>query len=184
MSGAPITIGGVGNGAASEDWRNVETTPDAAPGSLHDRLIAAGKQHAEQRIKLDVEAGPYAGLVRIEYRPLPWDLFERIAAKLSTANDVGLNLDVMAQCCVCVIGVHADGLEEVLDDGNGPMRLDDSLARYMQMQCAQGPIRPTARDVVKELFGGNGMAIGAHATELLEWMRAPERHGEVDAGKS
>lgn len=174
------------------EWGGDDAAPDAptvelaaAPaGSLHERLLAAGDARTEQRVKLDVSAGPYAGMLRIEYRPLPWSQFERFVSRMNTGNDVNANLDLMGQCCVQVIGVHPDGLEEPLEDGEGALQLNDRLALWLQMPCAQGPIPPTSREVVIDLFGGNGLAIGAHATSLIEWAQAPERHGEIDPGKS
>ena len=174
------------------EWGGGDVAPEdptiemrsAPAGSLHERLLAAREAAPEPHVKLDVTAGRYAGLIRIEYRPLPWALFERLASRLNAANDVNANLDAMGQCCVRVLGVHPDGLEEVLDDGEGALRLDDRLAVYLQMACAQGPTPPTSREVIIDLFDGNGLALAAHATDLIEWAKAPDRRGEIDPGKS
>jgi len=156
-----------------------EIEVEGAPGSILAQLQrAAAAQQEEQRIEIPV-GGAFAGLLSIRYRPLNPDQMDRYVAKRARIIDKGgeladisstdSSMDLMAQACVCLID-RAGG--ELAAEGEPPCRLDARLARLLDLSFPEG-FEPTARDVILRLFGGNALAIDAHASRLLDWMRQP-----------
>lgn len=151
---------------------------EGAPGSILSQLqAAAAAQQEEQRIELPI-GGAFAGLLFVRYRPLDPGQMDRYVAKRARIIDKGgeladisstdSSMDLMAQACVCLLD-RAGGELEL--DGQ-PVRLDARLAALLELAFPEG-FEPTARDVILRLFGGNALAIDAHASRLLEWMRQP-----------
>jgi hypothetical protein len=94
-----------------------------------------------------------------------------------------LNMDLMAQACVAVVGADENGENKfILEDDTGPMRLEHRLAIMLGMPVP-GEIELNARDVIMLVFGGNALAVVDHGDDLLEWLRDPAA-GLVDAGES
>jgi hypothetical protein len=156
---------------------------EGAPGSVLAQLqSAAAAQLEEKTFDLPV-GGAFKDLLEIRYRPLDPQSMDRYIAKRARIIDKGgeladisstdASMDLMAQACVCLL---ARG--EVLEVSDGvPYRLDLRLADLLEIPFPDG-YEPSARDVILKLFGNNAMALDAHATRLLEWMREPvEVHG-------
>ncbi len=151
---------------------------EGAPGSILAQLqAAAAAQQEEQRIELPI-GGAFAGLLFVRYKPLDPGQMDRYVAKRARIIDKGgeladisstdSSMDLMAQACVCLLDRAGGELE--LD--GAPVRLDARLARLLELAFPEG-FEPTARDVILRLFGGNALAIDAHASRLLDWMRQP-----------
>jgi hypothetical protein len=154
-----------------------ELEVEGAAGSLLAQLQrAAAAQQEEQTLDVPV-GGAFAGLLSIRYRPLGPEQMDRYVAKRARIIDKGgeladisstdSSMDLMAQACVCVLG-----RDEPLELEGSPVRLDHRLAELFEIPYPEG-FQPSARDVILKLFGGNALAIDAHASSLLDWMRQP-----------
>lgn len=151
---------------------------EGAAGSLLAQLQrAAAAQQEEQYLDLGL-GGAFAGLLTVRYRPLGPEQMDRYVAKrarvidkggdLSDISSTDSSMDLMAQACVCLLDREGQELEL---EGR-PVRLDSSLAALLEVPYPEG-FEPTARDVILKLFGNNALAIDAHASRLLDWMRQP-----------
>ena len=155
-----------------------ELEVEGAAGSLLAQLQrAAAAQQEEQFFEAPV-GGAFAGLLFVRYRPLGPEQMDRYVAKRARIIDKGgeladisstdSSMDLMAQACVCLL----DREGEELDYDGRRVRLDAGLAALLEIPYPEG-YEPTARDVILRLFGNNALAIDAHASALLDWMRQP-----------
>ena len=88
--------------------------------------------------------------------------------ELADISSTDSSMDLMAQSCVCLL----DRQGEELEFQGRRVRLDAGLAGLLEIPYPEG-FEPTARNVILKLFGNNALAIDAHASSLLDWMRQP-----------
>lgn len=176
---------------------NYEQEPNGeVAGSLLSQLREAAKLQQQEHINDIVVGGEFKKQLWIRYKPLdgpPMDRFITRRAELrdKIGNDprssipfTELNMDLMAQACVAVVGANQDGEnKQALEDDLGPVRLEHRLAVLLgfPVPTAQGE-KLSAREVIMLLFANNAMAIIDHGEELLGWMRDPSL--KLDQGKS
>lgn len=166
----------------------------SAEGSILSQLRVAAAAQQEEHIMDFMVGGEFRKQLWIRYKPLdpgPMDRFISRRAQVRELQEKNpkadfpiteLNMDLMAQACVAVLGADADGgNKEVLEDNLGLVRLEKRLAILLGM-----PVPPeaelTSREVILMIFGGNGMAIIDHGDSIVTWMSDPASYS--DPGKS
>lgn len=177
-------VGGVANGAPPED----ATEPVVAPGSIVARLREASRQQRQAKTHDIPVGGSYEDRLVIRYEPLPPAAMDKFVAARQGQNirDISATaatMDMMARSCVMVLGRYGDD-EEVLADEQGPVKLEDRLARLLDLRSPSEPVL-TAYEVITRLFGNNGAAIAMHGDRLATWMQDPSAALEGgDVGES
>jgi hypothetical protein len=182
-----LQFGGV-PGAPPDVVRNVQpdTEPNGAvPGSLLDKLRKAAAKQQEEHTEDFMVGGEFRKQLWIRYKPLdpePMDAFitRRGAIRDRMAEDpkaslpmTELNMDLMAQGCVAVLGADENGENrEVLTDSQGTIRLEHRLCVLLDLPVPTEE-KLTAREVIMIIFGGNAIAIVDHGDDVLGWMRDP-----------
>lgn len=145
------------------------------PGSALARIrAAAAAQRAERTTDIAV-GGAFGQRLWVRYGVLPLEEMDRYAdlATGATPRMSALAVDMMVSACRTVLW-REDGSETDLEVG-----LDSRLWELMAWPLPTGtePADLTPREVVLALFGGNGMAVVEHSTELITWMSGGEGPG-------
>jgi len=164
-------------------------TPAAAPtpGSVVARLRANAQAQQRTRTKELPVGGEFGDQLFIKYGVLQPDEMDRFVASRQGVRNIAdisatsVTMDMMARACICLIG-RVDGEEEVLQDDQGVIKLEDRLARMLELRAPDEPVL-TSYDVINRLFGRNGAAITKHGDDLTEWMVNPTSEGEKSPGE-
>lgn len=164
-------VEGGANGAPPE-----EAEPEVVPGSIVARLREAARQQRQAKTYDIAVGGEFGDRLVIRYRPLPPAAMDKFIAarqgtRLQDISATAATMDMMARSCVEVLGRY-EGEEEVLADSDGPVRLEDRLARLLDLRSPSEPVL-TAHEVISRLFGDNGAAIAMHGDKLATWMQDP-----------
>lgn len=142
----------------------------ATAGSLLARLRqAAAEQQRERRFDVDV-GGAFGDMLVARYAPLPIDELERYAELAGTTGNVELAIDLVVRCNVALCARDDNDELETLTDEHGVVTIGPRLARLLELPVPASVSEPTPREVVRWLWGDNGMAFGAHVQRVLEWM--------------
>jgi hypothetical protein len=151
---------------------------DAAPDSMLASLRRLGEaQRAEHTTEVAV-GGEFGERLVVRYGVLAVDEMERYTELVSTGSlsNLGLAIDCMVACCRSISFIDDRGETVLLSDERGPVKLGPRLAALMGWESIDGAeMKP--RTVVKLLFGDNAMALDAHLSRLLEWMRSARSDG-------
>lgn len=163
---------GGANGAPPPDLDDTQ----AVPGSIVARLREAAKAQRQHKTHDIAVGGEFGDRLVIRYQPLPPAQMDRFIAarqglKMQDISATAATMDMMAHGCVEVIGRYG-GEEEVLADSDGPVRLEDRLARLLDLRSPSEPVL-TAHEVITRLFGNNGAMIAMHGDKLATWMQDP-----------
>ena len=114
--------------------------------------------------------GAFGDRLVLRYGVLPIERMDRYA-DLGSGNVrlSALTIEMMADACVTALW-HEDGTTTDLEVG-----LTGGLWELLgwPLPPETRPDELTPREIVLALFGGNGMAVVAHAEELISWMRDP-----------
>lgn len=159
-----------------------EIEVEGAAGSVLAQLQSAAAAQQEEKTTDIGLGGAFAGLLSVRYKPLDPASMDRYIAKRARIIDRGgeladisstdSSMDLMAQACIGLV----DKTGALLEVEGSPIRLDSRLAALLGIPFPEG-FEPTARDVILKLFGSNAMAIDAHSSRLLDWMRQPAEVG-------
>jgi hypothetical protein len=161
-------------------------------GSLISKLRGAAKAQQETHYKDLKVGGEFRDNLWIRYQTLgdaQMDRFINRRAQLRQIQELDpkkdlpfteLNMDLMAHACSAVVG-KSDGEEVILEDSDGPLRLEHRLAVFLELPVP-GEFTLPARDVITLIFGGNALAIIDHGDDLMEWLRDPVE--QQSAGES
>jgi hypothetical protein len=150
--------------------------PAPTPGSIVARLRERARaQQVTRTIELAV-GGEFGDRLWIKYGVLPPGEMDRFVASrqvinLADISATAVTMDMMARSCICLIGRYG-GEEEQLADDQGLIRLEDRLARLLDLRNPEEPLL-TAHEVITRLFGRNGAAITTHGDQLVNWMINP-----------
>ncbi len=88
---------------------------------------------------------------------------------------IQMNIDMMVKACIAVEGFNPEtGERQVLQDRGVNILLDNRLAILLEMPNPFG-VALSPKQVVENIFGHNGLAIGAHGDKVTEWMRDPKK---------
>ena len=170
-----VTLHGPEGQQVFDDMEPVPTTAEPTAGSIVARLRAQAQ--AQQRAKhTEIMVGGEFKNLFIRYKPLaPAQMDKFIAArqglKVQDISAMSATMDMMARACVCLVGRYGDE-EEVLQDEDGPVKLDYRLANLLDMPRAEG-VKLTSHEVIGLLFGSNGAMLAGHGDQLAEWMQDP-----------
>lgn len=152
------------------------TADGAAPGSIIQKLREKARDQQKVRVKAFPVGGDFGEWLQIRYKPLPPDRLDDFIAgqtEVSQERAVELNMDMMARSCVDIIGVDQDSKDiTILEDDQGPVRLEHRLIVLLQMPIPDGAIL-SSREAISYIFGNNGLAIGSHGDDIVTWMRKP-----------
>jgi hypothetical protein len=182
---SPLNVVAEGPLGAPEATRAPEVA-DAPPGSVLARLRARAASERRDRT-LDVPVGGRWGAdLVVRYRmPSMEDADRFVAAGAAFAAGTGqapsmggLSIDMMATCCVTILGAREDGGLEDLE-----RRLDGRLLELLALSLPPGVDKAadvTVREVVEELFDGNWVAVNVHAGRILGWLN----EGTVELGEA
>lgn len=202
MTPANVTTGaGQAAGPAPQAVPNSPlTAPTGSNGggggsTLLRELRAAAAAQSSEHTEDFVVGGEFGKQLWIRYKPLDSGPMDRFIAQRTAARDrmdsdprlvlpiTDMNMDMMAQGCVCVLGADKEGNnKEALSDTHGSIRLEHRLAVLLELPLPEGNEMYTAREVIMMIFGGNGMAIVDHADDVVRWMRDPSK--KPDLGES
>ena len=146
-----------------------EGVPDL-PSSALDRIKRRRDQLATQHTTF-MEIPGYEGLLIAEYSIMTRDQIEKQRKRVQAAQSsnkldlINPALDTLIDCCVGLYYMEDD--ERRPFNPEHPVRFDAELASILNM-----PIEgePSARKVLRCLFGNNDMAVLAHNMEVMEWM--------------
>lgn len=148
---------------------------EPTPGSIVARLRAQAQAQQQAKTTTIKVGGAFQSLY-IRYRPLApaaMDKFvaARQGARIQDISATAATMDMMSRACVEVLGRYG-GEEEVLMDDDGPVKLEDRLARLLDLRSPDEGVL-TSHDVITRLFGQNGAMIAAHGDLLATWMQDP-----------
>lgn len=184
MSSGKVTVhtvdnGGGGHGPVSTQPITTAPTPGSIVARLRERARA---QQATRTIEMPV-GGEFGDRLYIKYGVLNPDDMDRFVAtrqgvNLRDISATAVTMDMMARACQCLIGKY-EGEEEVLKDELGIVKLEDRLAKLLDLRSPDEPVL-TSYEVIARLFGRNGAAITSHGDDLATWMTDPAST-EVDA---
>lgn len=181
MTGPEITVGGGAPGApAASNAGNGHVGE-----SLLDSLREAAKAQAADHFEDFPVGGEFKKQLWIRYRPMDEGPMNRFIARRSAIKDnpeltkefpiTELNMDLMAQSCVCVLGADPNGENrEELRDQYGVVRLEHRLLELLNMvppDLQEG--QATSHEVIMMLFGRNAMAVVDHGDDVVKWMQDP-----------
>jgi hypothetical protein len=148
---------------------------DAAPDSVLGRLRAA---HEQERLhgELAVDLPPVQGMPRrVRYGVLSLDDMEATDTDEMSPVDASLKLMARAVKAIEVLD-EEDDRWLVLEDDLGPVTFDDRYARLLRWDRPGDDFTYTTRQIYDAVFGGSGIAIGAHIAKVVQFMAG----GEVD----
>jgi hypothetical protein len=142
------------------------------PGSVLALLrAAAASARVAKKLELPVGGPDFGDRLVVRYRVLPPEELDRFMepAQGGTLRVSAFGVDMMVSACETVLW-RQDGTETDLE-----VRLDSGLWELLGWPLPPGTELAdlTPREIVLELFGGNGVAQMAHANRLLEWMQNP-----------
>lgn len=167
----------------------IESSPPVAPtpGSIVARLREQAKAQQQTRTHEIPVGGEFGDKLVIKYGVLDPGEMDRFVAtrqgvKIQDISATSATMDMMARACICLIGKH-EGEEEELTDEHGLIRLEDRLARLLDLRSPTEPVL-TSYEVILRLFGRNGPAITDHGDKLTEWMIDPALAETKEAGES
>lgn len=172
MTATNIVTGG-GNGSP----------PETTSGSLLDNLRKAAAKQAEEKQEDFAVGGDFGKQLWIRYAPIdegPMDRFISRRAALRENPDLpipitGLNMDLMAQACICVLGADENGQnKQVLKDEQGVVKLEHRLIELLGMVPPDTAGKLDSHEAIMLLFGGNAMAVVSHGDELTDWLNDPK----------
>lgn len=160
----------------------VEPGADAARGSLLDRLRRQTERQQAERT-LDVEiGGEFDPPLVARYGVLPVHELERFGEMADEhASRVEFALDVMARSNTAVLAYDDEGHLVELADERGAVTFGHRLAVLLGMPIPPGEDNMQPHEVIRLLFGGNGIALSTHGGRLLQWMQDP---GAIDPGEA
>jgi hypothetical protein len=147
-----------------------EPSPDSARGSVLARLRAqAAEQTRSQHLDL-VVGGAFGSNLLLRYRVLDVDELDRFASLGGKLTDISLAIEMMVTTCTAVL--WRDDAGDVTDLA---VTLEPGLWELMGWELPEGVELDelTPREVVVQLFGGNGPSLAIHLTRLAEWMQRP-----------
>lgn len=183
MSGVEFQVGGASPDAPPDA---TDTGNGHVGGSLLDDLRSAAQAQAEEHFAEFPVGGEFKKQLWIRYKPMdpgPMNRFisRRAAMKENPKADIPvteMNMDLMAQSCVCVLGADVNGENrEVLEDGHGPVKLEHRLLVVLGMVPAE-PMTDS-HEAIMLLFGRNAMAIVDHGDDVVKWMTDPTAQPSV-----
>jgi hypothetical protein len=151
-------------------------------GSIVARLRENAKAQQEVKTTEIAVGGEFGDRLWIQYGVLGPDEMDRFVAarqgiRIQDISATSATMDMMARACKCVIGRY-EGEEEVLRDSDGPVRLEDRLARMLSLRSPDEPVLP-AYEVIARLFGRNGAMLSDHGDRLATWMQNPAEETSV-----
>lgn len=162
--------------------------PAAAPtpGSIVARLRERARAQQKSRTTELPVGGEFGDRLFIKYGVLdPGEMDRFVAARqgvnLRDISATSVTMDMMARACIGLVGRYG-GEEEILADDQGPVRLEDRLARLLDLRAPEEPVL-TSYEVITRLFGRNGAAITSHGDDLATWMTDPSVETDA-AGES
>jgi hypothetical protein len=163
----------------------VPVVQEPMPGSIVARLRAQAQAQQRSKTTTLLVGGEFKSLY-IRYKPLaPAQMDKFVAARqgvnIKDISATAATMDMMARACVAVVG-RFDGEEEVLADGDGPVKLEHRLAVLLDLPRPEG-VRMTSHEVIETLFGHNGAMIATHGDELASWMQDPTEEPEQSVGE-
>jgi hypothetical protein len=157
--------------------------PAPTPGSIVARLRERAKaQQATKTTELAV-GGEFGNRLWIKYGVLPPAEMDRFVASrqgvvdLTNISATSVTMDMMARACIGLVGRY-EGEEEELTDEQGVIRLEDRLARLLDLRGPSEPVL-TSHEVITRLFGRNGAAITTHGDKLVNWLINPTEDDAV-----
>lgn len=174
MSSGRVTLHTAGDEQPPSPQPPAPYTP--TPGSIVARLRENAKAQQEAKtIELPV-GGEFGDRLWIKYGVLAPDEMDRFVSarqgiRIQDISATSATMDMMARACQCVIGRY-EGEEEILSDDQGQVRLEDRLARMLDLRSPSEPMLP-AYEVIARLFGRNGAALSDHGDKLATWMTDP-----------
>jgi len=182
-----LKFGGASTDAPTEV---MQATNGEVEGSLISNLRKSAK--AQQKVhRVDMPVGGEFGkrlLIRYQtMEPAAMDRYMTRRGEIRAAQEADpslsipfteLNMDLMAQTCIAVVGADSDGDNKIiLSDSMGGLRLEQRLVEFLDLPVPEAGM--TARDVIMILFGGNALAIIDHGDDLLAWLRDPTEQPDV-----
>lgn len=156
---------------------------DAAPGSVLAQVrAAAAAQRQTKTLRLPV-GGEFGDRLIIVYGVLPVDELERYVALAAagTMRELTLAIDMAIGSCKTLIWHEHDV------DTDLHVRLDNALWQLLDWPLPEGVDdvdQLTPADVVRHLFGGNGIALAEHLEQLSNWMRNPGGDAPGEASRA
>lgn len=145
-------------------------TSDAAPGSALAQARALAAQQRQSQFKEIPVGGAFGDHLIIRYGVVPLDQVERYGELAGKVSNMSFNIDTMVTACRTLIW-REDG-----NDTDLGVRLEPRLLTLLDWPLPPGVDRledVTAREVVEQLFGGNGMAVVTHFAQLFGWLQNP-----------
>lgn len=144
------------------------------PGALLDRLRRRAEAVRESRT-LDKPVPGFEGLLVLRFKPLQLGELERFLdnRRNGRVSEISEGIDALAMCCVGVFGRDGEHLHPIAD------RIDYRLAELLGMDFPPD-VKPTAREVVTAMFGGEAFALGNFVDGVVEWMSDPDGNGQPE----
>jgi hypothetical protein len=151
------------------------------------RLREAARAQQETRTTELAVGGEFGDRLWIKYgvlAPAEMDRFvaTRQGLRVQDISATSATMDMMSRACIGLIGRY-EGEEEELADDQGVIRLEDRLARLLDLRSPSEPVL-TSHEVITRLFGRNGAAITEHGDKLATWMTNPSATEGDGVGES
>jgi hypothetical protein len=163
---------------------SAQPVTDAPAGSVLNRLR---QRAAQQRRDQTLDADIWDGVLVARYRMPPMEEADRLMAAGARLVGEGPGpsmshtaVDLMATCCLTLLGVDEDGRTEDLH-----VRFTGRLLELVGIPLPAGVDNPndvTATEVIGALFADNWLAVNVHAAKVMDWLqRGGDALGEASA---
>jgi hypothetical protein len=151
---------------------------DAAPGSMLAALRTRAAEQSKAKTTELVVGGAFGSNLWIRYHLLGVDELDRFAQLGGKIADISLAIEMMVSTCTTLIWRDEHG-----DKADLGVTFTPALWELMGWPLPDGVALDdlTPREIVVQLFGGNGSALAVHLERLSNWLRDP---GGTDPGES
>lgn len=186
MSSGRVTLHTPGESLENGHEPPAAGSPVPTPGSIVARLREAARAQQETRTTELAVGGEFGDRLFIRYGVLAPHEMDRFVAtrqgiRVQDLSATSVTMDMMARACICLVG-RVEGEEEELADDQGVIRLEDRLARLLDLRSTDEPVL-SSHEVITRLFGRNGAAITDHGDKLATWMTNPANEEVPDVGE-
>jgi hypothetical protein len=161
------------------------------PGSLLASLRAAAAAQTAEHTEDFCVGGEFGKQLWLRVKPLdpgPMDNFINRRSRIREKQEADprmnmpyteMNMDLLAQSCVCVVGADVNGENrEELSDSLGPVRLEHRLAVLLELPLPEEQ-KLNSHEVIMMIFGGNAFRIVDVGDDVFTWMRDPSKKPEM-----
>lgn len=163
-----------------------EEDDDVQLGTNIASILDRANEERDERLKRETikfDIPTWDGALVAEYKLLPRQLVEAMQRRARGKRDTQSEMDMIARSCVNIYARDPD-TEKLVALDEVPLRYTrDLLAKLGKANLLDGK-EPEKEPyiVIRHMFAGNDIAIGAHSFRLITWMSDPSAFSTDDPG--